>query len=206
MIVRMLLYVKHHFYYIWQLIEYLNSFLFKLLHGRKFNSLVSSVIQSFDLPGFSFRQLEATELNVLQSLIKKQAPGRLDYFNPHKFDERSLIKAFKNPSFIMMGAFNGPELVGYFFLRCFWNHKCFVGRLIDQPFEGKGIGSVMNSIMYNIGWLSGFRVLSTISRNNQMIMKSHIKNPHMIVLKELDNDFIFVEFVEKKFESAKKRT
>jgi hypothetical protein len=69
-----------------------------------------------------------------------------------------------------------------------------VGRLIDEPYEGKGIGRVMNSIMYNAGWSSGFRVLSTISRNNHWVMKSHANNSTMVILKELDNDFLFVEF------------
>lgn len=198
MLVRILIYIKHHLSFIWQLIEGLNAFLFQVLHGRRFKSVVSEVIQDFGLTGYTFRQLDANDLPALHSLINKQASGRLDYFKPHGFDEKSLQKAYKNPSFLMMGAFEGPQLVGYFFLRCFWNRKCFVGRLIDQPYEGKGIGRVMNSIMYNIGWRSGFRVLSTISKNNHLVMKSHANNQLMVVLKELDNDFLFVEFVEKK--------
>lgn len=196
--VKILLYIKHRFVFIWQLIETINALLFRFLHGRKFKNITPSVFSYFGLPGYTFRQLSDNDLPDLHSLINKQAPGRLDYFKPHAFDERSLQKAYNNPSFLMMGAFEGPQLVGYFFLRCFWNRKCFVGRLIDQPYEGKGIGRVMNSIMYNIGWRSGFQVLSTISKNNHLVMKSHANNPLMVVLKELDNDFLFVEFVEKK--------
>lgn len=198
MIVRILIYIKHHVSFLWQLIEWLNAFLFKILHGQRFNKILPEVIKSYGLPGFSFRKLAYNELPALQKLITKQATGRLDYFKPHGFDLPSLQKTYKNPSFIMMGAFDGPHLVGYFFLRCFWNRKCFVGRLIDQPFEGKGIGRVMNSIMYNIGWNAGFRVLSTISKNNQLVMKSHSNNPLMVILKELDNDFLFVEFIKPK--------
>jgi hypothetical protein len=55
----------------------------------------------------------------------------------------------------------------------------------------------MYSIMYNIGWGGGSRVLSTISKNNHLVMKSHANNPTMVVLKELDNDFLFVEFLKK---------
>jgi len=146
------------------------------------------------LPGYTFRSIAIKEQNALKLLIEKQASGRLEYFKPHGFDEKSLHKALKNPSFLMFGAFEGSDLVGYFFLRCFWNKKCFVGRLIDQPHEGKGIGRVMNSIMYNIGWRSGFRVLSTISKNNKLVMKSHANNQNMVVKKELSNDFLLVEF------------
>lgn len=87
--------------------------------------------------------------------------------------------------------------MGYFFLRFFWNRKCFVGRLIDEPCEGKGIGRAMNNIMYNIGWRMGFRVMSTISKNNHLVMRSHANNHRMVVLKELADDYLFVEFVEK---------
>ena len=195
--VKILIYIKHHLSFIWKLIERLNAFLFRILHGRRFKEVVPSVIYEFDLPGYNFRQLIAADLPALHLLINKQAPRRLDYFKPHGFDEKSLQKAYKNPSFLMMGVFDGSQLVGYFFLRFFWNRKCFVGRLIDQPYERKGIGRVMNSIMYNIGWRAGFRVLSTISKNNHLVMKSHANNPLMVVLKELDDDFLLVEFKNK---------
>jgi hypothetical protein len=95
----------------------------------------------------------------------------------------------------MMGVFEKDKLVGYFFLRCFWNRKCFVGRLIDYNYRGKGIGWIMNNIMYNVAWDSGFRCLSTISRNNKAVMTAHSRNPAMIILKELQNDYMLVEFV-----------
>jgi hypothetical protein len=194
MLVRLLIYIKHHFKFIWQVIEWLNAALFKILCSHKFNQSLADVIKQYGLPGYAFRQLTATDLDALHTLINSQAKGRLAWFKPHAFDTISLRKAFRNPAFIMMGAFDGSRLVGYFFLRCFWNRKCFVGRLIDEPYEGKGIGRVMNSIMYNAGWSSGFRVLSTISRNNHWVMKSHANNSTMVILKELDNDFLFVEF------------
>ncbi len=196
MLIRLLIYVKHNFKFTWQLIEWLNAVLFKMLCCHKFNQNLSAVIKQYGLPGYRFCQIAANDLTSLQSLINKQALGRLDYFKPHGFDAKAILKAYKNPSFLMMGVFDGPQLVGYFFLRCFWNRKCFVGRLIDQPYEGKGIGRVMNSIMYNIGWSMNFRVLSTISKNNHLVMRSHSGNKTMRVLKELPNDFLFVEFVK----------
>lgn len=196
MLVRLLIYIKHHFKFIWQAIEWLNAVLFKLFNGHRFNQGLISVINQYSLPGFTFRQLKETDLTELHNLISSQAPARLAYFKPHGFDLISLRQAFRNQAFIMMGAFEGQKLVGYFFLRCFCNRKCFVGRLIDEPYEGRGIGRVMNSIMYNTGWKAGFRVLSTISRNNKWVMKSHANNSTMVILKELDNDFLFVEFKE----------
>lgn len=197
MLVRLLIYIKHHFTFLWRFVEGLNSLLYRLLYLKRQQKVVPAVLRESGLPGFTFRVLQQSDLPSLEALIAKQEPGRLAWFKPHGFDGKSLHKAWRNPAFLMMGAFDGPLLVGYFFLRFFWNRKCFVGRLIDQPYEGKGIGRNMNNIMYHIGWRMGFRVLSTISKNNHLVMRSHANNPLMKVLKELDNDFLFVEFVEK---------
>jgi hypothetical protein len=177
------------------MIEWINAALFRLLHGRTFKRSIKSAIYEFTLQGFAFRLIESGDLPGLKKLTDKQAPGRLDYFNPHKFDLKTLKRTHANPAFIMMGVFEDKEMVGYFFLRCFWNRKCFVGRLIDESYEGKGIGRVMNSIMYNIAWRSGFRCLSTISINNKLVMRSHSSNKTMRILKELDNDYMLVEFL-----------
>ena len=197
MIVKILLFIKHHLKFLWSLVDSLNALLFRVLHSRRSKEVIRKVIKEYGLPGFTFRELEQNDLKSLKSLIDRQKKERLTYFNPHGFESKNLVKAHKNPSFIMMGVFDGPLMVGYFFLRCFWNRKCFVGRLIDEPYEGKGIGRVMNSIMYSIGWNMGFRVLSTISKNNHLVMKSHANNPAMVVIKELENDYLLVEFVKK---------
>jgi hypothetical protein len=94
----------------------------------------------------------------------------------------------------MMGAFASDELVGYFFLRFFFNKKCFVGRLVDYKYRRKRIGEGMNHIMYGIAWQMGFRCLSTISVNNSNVMVAHARNPNMVILKHLRNNFILVEF------------
>lgn len=201
--VRLLIYIKHHLTFVWQIVEFFNSLFYRIRYFKKQKKIIPVVIKEFNLEGFRFDVLQENDLLELQSFIQRQAPVRLKYFKPHDFDINSLLKIHKNPAFLMMGAFDGSRMVGYFFLRFFWNRKCFVGRLIDEPFEGKGIGRVMNSIMYNIGWQMGFRVMSTISKNNSMVMKSHARNPHLRILKELDNDYLLVEFVREEKRSQR---
>lgn len=193
---KILIYIKHHLPIIWRWIEVLNSLLFSCLHGKKFRQILSCVINEHSLAGFSFKQIEQNDLKELESLLMKQSSDRMKHYNPHKFDLKSLQMVFNNKSFFMMGVYENDKLVGYFFLRCFWNKKCFVGRLIDEPFEGKGIGRVMNEIMYNTAWRAGFKCLSTISKNNKMVMRSHSHNNSMVILKELPNDYLFVEFIQ----------
>ncbi|NSW94698.1 MAG: GNAT family N-acetyltransferase [Bacteroidales bacterium] len=146
---------------------------------------------------YNYRKIAVSDLNNLQILINSQVKDDLKFFNPHGFDLKSLERQYKNPAFLMMGAFDGDKMIGYFFLRFFINKKCFVGRLIDKDYRGKGIGQVMNTIMYETAWKMGFRCLSTISKNNEMVMKAHARNPYMKILKELDNDYLLVEFVRQ---------
>lgn len=193
--VKLLIYIKHHIPFLWKVIEWLNSSLFRLLYGSRFKKSIKSVIHEFRLSGFEFRLIESNDLPGLKKLIDNQAPVRLDYFKPHKFDPKSLKNVHANPAFFMMGVFEDEEIVGYFFLRCFWNRKCFVGRLINEPYEGQGIGRVMNNIMYNIAWKSNFHCLSTISRSNTLVMRSHANNKAINVLRELENDYLLVEFI-----------
>ncbi len=145
-----------------------------------------------------YRRLTPVDITSLHHLLVSQQPEDMKYFNPHGIDPQSLDAQIRKPAFLMMGAFDGNKLAGYFFLRFFANRKCFVGRLIDKDYRGKGMGSAMNFIMYEISWRLGFRCLSTISRNNTAVMRAHAKNPTMVVLKELQNDYLLVEFVRKK--------
>jgi len=192
---RILLFIKHNLPFVWLFVEWLNTLLFRWLHGDKLQQRAQACFQEFTLDGVQFRMVQPDDLVRLHDLLHRQEPTRLEYFRPHPFGMNDLKKANRNPAFLMFGAFQEDIMVGYFFLRCFWNRKCFVGRLIDQPFERQGIGRVMNQIMYHTAWRSGFRCFTTVSRNNALVMRSHANNPTARVLKELAGNFLLVEFV-----------
>jgi hypothetical protein len=192
---RTLIFIKHHFEFIWLIIEKLNDILFILLYKNRIDVISQTLLEEFSNQLICFRKLKAGDLIHLEELYKSQNSFDLLYFNPHNFDLLSLNKQFKKDAFLMMGAFKGEKLVGYFFLRFFINKKCFVGRLIDQSYRGKGIGLIMNKIMYKTAWQSGFHCLSTISQKNDSIMRAHSKNSAMKVLKHLPNDYLLVEFI-----------
>jgi hypothetical protein len=194
----LLIFIKHRLPFLWRGIDWLNAVLFRLLHGDRVDKEAERCFREFTLQGYQFRALNECDLEALSNLLDRQTAGRLDYFKPHRFDRKSLERVVRNPAFLMFGAFNNDLLVGYFFLRCFWNRKCFVGRLIDEPYERKGIGRVMNQILYHTAWRAEFRCLTTVSKNNALVMRSHANNPTFRVLKELPNDYLFVEFVQPK--------
>mgnify|MGYP001011291875 CR=1 FL=1 len=196
--VRFFLFVKHNLLPVWRIIEWGNGMLFSVLYGRKLETTIKDVLNGSLTNKLSYRRLALSDAESLSDLIIAQDEMDLVYFHPHEFDLRSVIRQFQNKAFLMMGVFNGDEMVGYFFLRFFINKKCFVGRLIDRSHRGQGIGRIMNDIMYEIGWRMNFRCLSTISRNNRAVIRAHATNQTIKVLKELSNDYLLVEFIRER--------
>ena len=88
--------------------------MYRMLHHDRQQKAVPVVMKEFTLPGFTFSMLQQSDLPAPEALITSQKPGRLNYFKPHGYDSQSLLKANRNPAFLMMGAFDGPQLVGYF--------------------------------------------------------------------------------------------
>lgn len=195
---KILIFIKHHFIFIWKIIEWGNGYVFSLFYKSKLEKLLPDIFKEFSAPPFSYRRLAISDAGSIYNLINSQDVSDLKYFKPHGFDHDSIHREFKNRSLLLMGTFDKEKLAGYFFLRFFANRKCFVGRLIDKHYRGLGIGHVMNNIMYETAWRMNFRCLSTISRNNIAVLRAHAKNPAMVVIKELQNNYLLVEFVRKK--------
>ena len=199
---RILIFIKHNFGFLWSIIEWGNGILFLMAYRSRLEEVLKGVFEVVIDSRYAFRKLVLADLAVLNQLLNSQDKGDLDYFKPHGFDIKSLERQLNIPSFLMMGAFDGEKMAGYFFLRFFANKKCFVGRLTDKDYRGKGIGQTMNRIMYETAWRMSFRCLSTISRNNTLVMKAHAENRNMVVLKELAGDYMLVEFVRGDFMKA----
>jgi len=193
----LLIFIKHHLTFLWNIINYVNGYIFHLFYKSRLGKVLPEVFQEFAKPPYSYRRLEASDAGSLHSLISEQPASDLEYFHPHGFDLDSIEKQFRNRSLLLMGVFESGRMVGYFFLRFFANGDCFVGRLIDRYYRGKGIGQVMNNIMYETAWRMDFRCLSTISRNNVAVMRAHAKNPTMVIHKKLKDNYLLVEFVRE---------
>ena len=190
-----MLFIKHRVGFAWNFIEEGNDIAFNIFFKSILEKALSFTFSNFIQGPYQYRRLTSEDAGKLFILVQNQPSSDLKFFKPHPFDELSILKQTNKKSFLMMGAFDDDKLVGYFFLRFFANKKCFVGRLIDKEYRGQGIGEVMNRIMYETAWRMKFRCLSTISRDNNAVMKAHASNKHMIVLKELKNNYLLVEFL-----------
>lgn len=192
---KFLIFIKHHVGFLWKVIEWGNGVVFAMIYRSELLRILPGVFREYTLASFSFNRLSPSNAPQLYELIKNQKDTDLEYFRPHGFGLKDIEDQFNNRALLMMGVFDKDKLVGYFFLRFFYNRKCFVGRLIDEHYRGRGIGNVMNTIMYEVAWRMKFKCLSTISRNNRLVMHAHSRNSHIKVIKELQGDYLLVEFV-----------
>ncbi|MCU4166228.1 hypothetical protein [Carboxylicivirga caseinilyticus] len=193
---KLLLFIKHRLVFIWHIIEWINGLVFYILHHNSLKKTIHKVFSEELKPNYEFRILNAGDAEAITMLLNHQKKEDMRYFNPHGFDLISIKRQLKKKAFLMMGVFEEERLVGYFFLRFFANKKCFVGRVIDFDYRGRGIGGLMNRIMYNIAWELNFKCLSTISKNNQLVINAHRKNSNMKIVKELPGDYLLIEFVK----------
>ncbi len=193
--IRFFLHIKHRLPFLWRWIEYFNGLVFQVLYRKRMLAEAQKTIDSERLPGFQFKILDQSNSQLLAAVLAEQPTERLAHFKPHGFDFTSIVRQSNNRAFLMFGAFSEQNLVGYFFLRCFANRRCFVGRMIDYRYDGLGIGRAMNRIMYRTAWNSGFRVFTTVSKENQMVIRSHSRNPSAKVIKELPNNYLLIEFL-----------
>lgn len=195
--VKLLVYIKHHLNFIWIFIEWCNSLLFNILYGSKLQHVLPNLLRSSSTDKYKYKLLSSNDMFELEAFFTNQPTESYKFFNPHKFDERSLIKRNKDKSFIMIGTYCDNILVGYCFLRCFFNKQAFRGKIVDAKFQGKGIAKQMGILTSNICKALNLRLYATISKNNIKSIASSKAVNEIRVVKELENDYLYVEYLLK---------
>jgi len=196
----LLIRLKHRHPSIWRLVEWCNARVVGTLYGAKLTRSAAKALEAKYRDGYRFVSLSSDEASKLSGFLQAQPRERVRYFNPHAFDERGCKRALASPAFRAFGIYATREdaddkLVGYFFLRCFANRRSFVGRILDASVDSRGLGRLMNQILYQTAWEAGLRVMTTVSRHNEMVIRSHRNNPHAKLLHRLPNEYLLIEFL-----------
>ena len=188
-----LIFIKHHIPFIWNIVEYINSQLFYILYRKRLEFLGDKYSQSKD----SVRILRIEDMVALSEFFNKQPADSFEYFKPHAFDYNSLVKKNKDKSFIMIGVFSNNKIVGYGFLRCFFNGKAFRGKIVDISHQGHGIAKQIGSVLTDMATLMHLRLFATISKDNVKSISSSSAVNRIKILKELPGNYIYVEYLRK---------
>lgn len=195
LIVNLLKYVKKSCPWIWYLIEYLNGLLIKVFYGKKIKHAIQAAISVKSDMVYGYRQLQSEDTSLLLEFISNQPDGFDKYFTPHPFDLKNFQRVLTNGTYVLVGAFDDKELVGYCFMRFFVNRSAFRGKIVDYTYQGRGIAKQMGQIMTNIAADAGFRVYATISKLNVASLQSAKYGAQIRVIKELADDYLYIEIL-----------
>ncbi len=192
--IKLLVYIKHHLTFIWRIVELINSILVRILWSHKFRKIpIICGVLSVGTK-YNYRILELGDIESLHYLLNNQNKDYLNYFSPHKTDLKTLKKIVKNYNYLTFGCFDGDKLVGYFFLRLFFTRRAFIGRLVDENYQGKGIAKQMSKLLYAVADEIDFPIYSTISKKNIGSLKSHQSVRKYTVVKELKDNYLLIKF------------
>ena len=129
----------------------------------------------------------------LADFFARQPEDSYKWFRPHGFDEATLRKLLRRKSYIIYVMEEDGEIIGYAFLRCFVNGKCFLGKMVDVNHQGKGVCTKLCAVGMDMVETLGWRMFESINKDNIGSMKASQKACDVIVLEELEGGDLLIE-------------
>ena len=192
--------IKRSFPFIWTVIEWMNSWLFRIRYGNRLES-ISTILKNFQ-GEYIVREANPDDAYRLAEFFKQQPEEAFTFFRPHAFDTRTILSLIKRKSFLCFLVLKDDVIVGYFFLRCFAQGKCFRGKIVDYRWRGRGIAKMMGRASTDIAQRLGLRVFGTISKENVFSIASSVAVNEIKIIDYLPNDYVYIEYFPKKRDGA----
>jgi L-amino acid N-acyltransferase YncA len=181
---------------VWQFVELLNSFFFSVRYRRGLSSINDVLILYQD--DYSVRLAELGDVDRLVTFFNDQPDEAFKFFNPHPFDAKTIARLIKNKAYLLFVVLKEEQIVGYFFLRCFFVGKAFLGKMVDANAQGKGIGTQMCLCAMDVAQTLGIRMFETISKENIASLRSTEKVLDVRIVEEMENNYLYIEDLRKK--------
>ncbi len=186
--------LRDRFPFLWNGIEYVNSLAFYLIYRSKLKKVSFKGLSE----EYIIREASIKDVSALVEFFGQQPKEAFTFFHPHGFNEKAIAHVVKNRAFLTFGVWHDKELVGYFFLRCFFNGKGYRGRMVDNRWNNKGIGKLMSLAINHIAFTLGIRMFSSISPENYASLASVKATCDMKVIKTLENGYFYIEILPQK--------
>ena len=178
--------------FVWDAVEGLNSALFVLRCGRKLKKV--SAILSRHNGEYIYRQATLDDVDALTHFFACQKQEDFHFFNPHRFDASTIRKLIKRRSHLFFVVCDKDgQIVGYYFLRCFFIGRCFLGKIVDYDHRGLGIGSQMCLSAMEVANALRIHMYETIAKDNTPSLKCTTNVLSIRVVEELENGYIYIE-------------
>ena len=187
--------IKERFGFIWDFIEWLNAMVFSLTHRKQLKKL-PQVLDACS-GEYQFRLAQPSDAPALVTFFANQPEEAYEFFKPHDFDAKAIKKVIANKAFQAIIVWHDQTIVGYFFLRCFINGKCFRGKIVDKNWQGRGIAKLMGIVMTKVSQALGMRMFGSISPENYASLASAKASNEIKIHQTLDNGYYYIEFLPK---------
>lgn len=187
--------IRDKFSFLWEMVESVNGWLFVCRYRSKLkeiNELLSPLSSEYYV-----RQTTEADVKSLVKFFKEQPEEAFEFFKPHEFDENSLKKIVKNKAFQTFVVMDNEQILGYFFLRSFFNGKCFRGRMADYRTRGRGIGKLMAKAIELVAVYEELRMYASISPDNLASLESAKAVSEVKIIKTLENGYYYIEVTPK---------
>lgn len=172
--------------WIWDGVEWMNSGLFAMMKARRLRYLEDCLVDGVRLANVG-------DVNALVRFFERQPEESFRWFRPHGFDEETLMKLLKRRSYIIFMMEDEGEIVGYAFLRCFVNGKCFLGKMVDVGHQGKGVCTTLCSVGMQMAKCLRIRMFESINKDNVGSMRASLKACDVVLVEEMENGDMLVE-------------
>ena len=187
--------LRDRFGFLWNIVEWCNAFVFAQIHRRALKKIPAILNECSEQ--YTLRMATLADAAPLAKFFADQPEDSFKFFKPHAFDEKALSKIIKNKAFLTFLVLDGDKIVGYFFLRCFVNGKCFKGYIVDNSYKGRGIAKLEGLTMNEINEVLGLRMFGSISPKNPASMAAAKAVNEVRILSTLDNGDYYIEFLPK---------
>ena len=185
--------------FIWDLIDLLNSWIFGLRYGSKLRMIESITLEKYgkecNMKIAPMRELQAEKL---EKFFAAQPEEAYEFFKPHGFDAKSIKKIQSLNSFLAYILLDGEDVAGYCFIRSFFHGKGFRGRMVGISHRGRGLGTLMNRMINDVGFSIGLRLFETVSKRNIASYRSAMSASNVKVLEEMEDDELYLEIINSK--------
>ena len=190
--------LRDRFGYLWNLVEWGNALVFALTHKAALKK-IPAILQECS-GTYTLRVAGLADASALATFFAEQPEEAFKFFKPHAFDEKTLSKIIRNRAFLTFLVLDGEKIVGYFFLRCFMNGKCFRGKIVDFRYRGKGIAKLQGLAATKVASALEMRVFGTISPENYASLASSKAVNEVRIVETLENGYYYIEYLPKKDE------
>ena len=198
--------------WLWDLVDIVNSVLFKFRFGSKLRAVEAEVLKRYEAEsGLRIVPMSEVKTDDLIAFFAAQPEEAFTFFKPHGFDGKALKKLQKNKSFLAfviiddnndsetsgtIGTSGTSRIAGYCFIRSFFMGKGFRGRMVGTSHRGRGLGTLMNRLMNDVGFGIGLRLFETVNKRNVASYRSAMSASNVKVLEEMEDDELYLEILK----------